>query len=47
MINIRELRVGNYIIPKNDSGTKSKIGTIFAIYDYFVSVSGNLKKDKR
>ncbi len=41
MIEIKELRIGNYVWPKNDSGRESKIGTIFAIDRYLVSVNDN------
>lgn len=39
MIDVKELRIGNYVFPKNDSGKESVIGEIFAINDYLVSKS--------
>lgn len=36
MIDVKELRIGNYVFPKNDSGKESVIGEIFAINDYLV-----------
>ena len=41
MIDVKELRIGNYVFPKNDSGKESVIGEIFAINDYLVSIKGN------
>jgi hypothetical protein len=41
MIDIKELRIGNYVFPKNSSGAKSVKGVVFAIDDYLVSVEGN------
>ncbi len=41
MIDIRELRIGNYVFPKKSSGAKSVNGVVFAIDDYLVSVKGN------
>ena len=41
MIDVKELRIGNYVFPKNSSGAKSVEGKIFAIDDYLVSVKGN------
>lgn len=34
MIDVKELRIGNYVFPKNDSGKESVIGEIFAINNY-------------
>lgn len=41
MIDVKELRIGNYVFPKNNSGKESVIGEVFAINDYLVSVKGN------
>lgn len=41
MIDVKELRIGNYVLPINDSGREAKIGTVFAINNNFVSVNGN------
>jgi hypothetical protein len=41
MIDVKELRIGNYVQPINDSGREAKIGTAFAINCNFVSVNGN------
>lgn len=41
MIDVKELRIGNYVQPKNDSGIEGKIGTVFAIGSYLVSVNDN------
>lgn len=41
MIDVKELRIGNYVRPKNDNGRESKIGTVFAINNYLVSVNDN------
>lgn len=41
MIDIKELRIGNYVQPRNDSGREAKIGTVFAIGNYHVSVNDN------
>lgn len=41
MIDVKELRIGNYVFPKNDSGKESVIGEVFAINNYLVSVKGN------
>lgn len=41
MINVKELRIGNYVQPKNNSGRESRIGAVFAINNYGVSVEGN------
>lgn len=41
MIDVKELRIGNYVLPKNGSGAVSVIGEVFAIDDYRVSVNGN------
>ena len=41
MIDVKELRIGNYVFPKNDSGKESVIGEIFAINDYLVSIKRN------
>lgn len=41
MIDVKELRIGNYVQPKNNSGREAKIGTVFAIGSYLVSVNGN------
>lgn len=41
MIDVKELRIGNYVFPKNGSGAVSVIGEVFAIDDYRVSVKGN------
>lgn len=41
MIDIKELRIGNYVQPKNDSGREAKIGAVFAIGNYLVSVNDN------
>ena len=44
MIDVKELRIGNYVFPKNDSGKESVIGEIFAINDYLVSIKGHCPK---
>lgn len=41
MIEVKELRIGNYVQPKNNSGKEATIGTVFAIGSYLVSVNGN------
>lgn len=41
MIEIKELRIGNYVYPKNDSGKESQIGIVSAVYDRLVCVNGN------
>ena len=41
MIDVKELRIGNYVFPKNDSGKETVIGEIFAINNYLVSIKGN------
>lgn len=41
MINIRELRIGNYVNVRNTSGNKSVSGIVFSINDSLVSVKGN------
>ena len=41
MIDIKELRIGNYVQPINESGREAKIGTVFAIGRYLVSVNSN------
>lgn len=41
MIDVKELRIGNYVFPKNDSGKESVIGEVFAINNNVVSVKGN------
>lgn len=41
MIEVKELRIGNYVQPKNNSGKEATVGTVFAIGSYLVSVNGN------
>ena len=41
MIDIRELRIGNYVLPNNTIGAQSAVGVVFSINDYLVSVKGN------
>lgn len=41
MIDIKELRIGNYVRPQNTTGAKSVNGIVFSIDDYRVSVEGN------
>lgn len=41
MIDIKELRIGNYVFPKNSSGADSVKGIVFSLNDYLVSVKGN------
>lgn len=41
MINIKELRIGNYIFPKNENGEPSKIGKVLGINGHLVCVEGN------
>ena len=41
---INQLRIGNWVKPKNSSGIESNEGTVFCINGYLVSVSTN-KKD--
>lgn len=41
MIEVKELRIGNYVYPKNDSGKESQFGTVSAVYDRLVCVNGN------
>lgn len=36
MIDVKELRIGNYVFPKNDSGKETVIGEIFAINNYLI-----------
>ncbi len=41
MIDVKELRIGNYVYPRNDSGKESQLGTVSAVYDRLVCVNGN------
>lgn len=41
MINIKELRIGNYVYPKNENGKPSKIGKVLGITGHLVCVEGN------
>ena len=43
MIDVKELRIGNYVFPKNDSGKETVIGEIFAINNYLISILNHLK----
>lgn len=43
MIDVKELRIGNYVFPKNDSGKETVIGEIFAINNYLVIISNSFK----
>ena len=43
MIDVKELRIGNYVFPKNDSGKETVIGEIFAINNYLVNFLTILK----
>lgn len=41
MIDVKELRIGNYVKPISNNGREGNIGTVFAINRYQVSVNDN------